>query len=112
MEPDDPRLHAIDHENVRAYELSVEADHLLAAGRPDEGRKVMEQAAAVSKEYEIRARFFGVQDTRRIQVAKTIRKTIVPFLMNAGFTLQFGQKWSEGSVFVRLVRGLEQSVSI
>jgi hypothetical protein len=109
---DDPGLHAIDQENVRAYELSVEADRLLAAGRVEEGRRVIERAAAVSKEYEIRARFFGVQDTRKIQVSKTIRKIVVPFLMDAGFTLQFGQKWSEGGMFQRLVPDWEHSVSI
>lgn len=107
---DMPGQHEIDQQNLKAYETSVEADKLLAAGRVEDGRRVMAEAAALSAEYSVRAELFGVSDKRRISVTNTVRRKLVPFLTDAGFALQFGTEWSEGSVFVRRVGDVEQSI--
>ena len=95
-----------------AYVKSVESDNLLAAGRIDEARLRMEEAAGLDKAYAVRAVLFGRKDARKIQVSTAVRKLIIPFLAKAGFEVKAGGSWSEGKFLIRRKNNAEHAVLI
>jgi hypothetical protein len=90
-----------DARQIEAYEKSVQAERLAAEGQLDEARELMVAAARLDLTYAVRAEFLGHSDQRKVEVAKTIRRTLVPFLLTAGFGVRGGGSWSEGSFLER-----------
>ena len=97
--------HEIDTLSMQAYERSVAAEKLVAQGRVDEGRELMAAAAKLDLTYSVRAEFIGKVDRRRVEVSRTVRRTLVPFLSAAGFGVKGGGAWSEGEFLERSGEG-------
>jgi hypothetical protein len=94
-------MHEIDQDKLDAYVKSIEADKLLAAGRLEDARLKMGEAAALDGTYFIRAELIGKEDTGRIRVSATVSKLLVPFLLESGFEVQGGGCWREGKFLNR-----------
>ena len=102
----------IDEQKHRAYVLSVEADALIAAGRFDEARRLMQQAAVIDGAYSIRAEHVGQFDKRTVRVSTAVRSLLIPWLSSKGFNVDDGDPWSEGKFLRRVARSSSQSLVI
>jgi hypothetical protein len=102
----------VDKDGHEAYVRSVEADKLLAQGNVAEAQRVMAEAAALDGTYSIRAKCLGQPDSRRPRVSSTIRRIVLPVLVDAGFSVDGGGLWSDGCGLSREVDGVAQSVLI
>lgn len=87
--------HEINTQGRDGYEKCVKADKLVAQGRLEEARELMLAAAAIDRTYAVRADLIGQADGRRIEVVKTVRRILVPFLGDIGFKVRGGGPWSE-----------------
>ena len=96
-----PGIHEIDEKKVRSYELSVYSDKAAAQGDLDQAAELMRQAAALNRTYEIRAKFVGSADSRRVRVTATIRRLLLPPILDAGFSTHPDGPWAEGRVLQR-----------
>jgi len=107
-----PGLHEIDQNKHDAYVLSVEADKMLAEGYINEARLKMSEAANLDKAYAVRAELIGHEDKRKIRVSSTVRRIIIPFLIEADFKIKDNVHWSEGKDLQRKINDVNNVVLI
>lgn len=94
-------LHEIDEKKSRSYELSVYSDQAAAAGDLERARELMREAASLNATYSVRAAFVGSTDPRKVRLSPTIRKVLLPTILDAGFASVPGGPWKEGVVLER-----------
>lgn len=104
--------HEIDHDKLVAYELSVAAEKLLAAGDMDAAQLKMGQAAALDKTYLIRAKLLVEVDSRKVQVNTTVKRILIPLFSEAGFGTQSGKRWTMGDGLNREQNGWYHSIHV
>ncbi len=97
-------LHEVDQARCDAYVKSVEADALASQGRLEDARRAMLEASALDRCFSVRAELLGKPDGRRVQVSRTVRRVLVPFLIGVGFQVEGADRWSEGH-FLSRIRG-------
>ena len=97
-------LHEIDERKSRAYELSVYADKAVAGGDIARARDLMAQAAELDGTYAVRAALVGSVDQRKVRLAPTIRRLLLPGIFAAGFSTHPEGPWKEG-VYLERQRG-------
>ncbi len=94
-------MHEIDQKKLQAYEKGVAADKLLAMGRMKEAQLMMAEAASLDGAYAVRAELLGRPDGRRPRIEATVRKILVPFLVEAGFAIADNGPWTAGKMLNR-----------
>ena len=97
-------IHEINDRKLRSYELSIHADKAAAEGNLSRANTLMREAASLNRTYEVRARFVGSADRRRVRVTATIRRLLLPCILDAGFSTHPEGPWAEGR-FLQRTRG-------
>jgi len=104
--------HEIDEKKLRSYELSVYADKAAAAGELERARSLMREAAELNAVYSIRAAYVGVEDQRRVRLTPSIRRLLLPCILEAGFLPDPPGRWKETSTIQRHRAGYTHSLSL
>lgn len=104
--------HEIDHQKLRGYELSVQADKFIQAGLFNEAHEVLKKAAESDATYYVRALSVPEPDERKIQVSVTVRKLLIPPILGRGFKTPDGTAWKKGVVLERVAEGIRNSLYI
>lgn len=104
----DPDSQVVPHS--LAYELYARAVRALTTGDLPVARFLMSEAATLDATYAVRARFLGVEDTRTVRVAATVRRTLLPFLAQEGFEPVNPGPGRSGTCLERKVAGVTHSL--
>ena len=102
--------HEIDEKKHRSYVLSVNSDQAAAVGELERAKELMREAAGLNAVYSIRAQYVGLEDKRRIRLGPSIRRLLLPFILEAGFSPDPPGQWKENRFLQRHRAGYTHSL--